>query len=276
MSFTKASEELNVTRVAVSQQIKSMEDFLGTKLFHRLHRSLRLTRAGESYHRAISASLQSILAATVEVKRGTDGNRVTVTTSTGFATYWLLPRIGEFSRQHPEIDIQLLVADSYLDFSAQDIDVAIRYGNGDWPNLTAKFLLQEEIYPICSKSYLDGRPPLTDPQQLLNERLLHLEGNYDPETRWDVWFRDHNVQILSQPPGLRLNTYSTLVQATLDGQGIALVGPPLMQSHLDSGALVRPIEVDPTLRRAFYLALPAACETSLQTEVFYAWLEQQV
>lgn len=276
LSFTKASEELNVTRVAVSQQIKSLEGYLEVQLFHRLHRSLRLTRAGEQYFRAISDALQSILSATYEVQRSSRRDGVTVTASTGFATYWLLPRIGEFRKLHPDIDIQLLIADSYLDLSAQEVDVAIRYGDGVWPNVDATFLLQETIFPVCSKSYLRGRPPFTEPRELLGERLLHLEGRYDPQTRWLPWFHEHGVDIDSQPHGLRLNTYTNLVQAALDGQGIALIGPPLMKNHLESGALVRPIDVAPTLRRAFYLARPKDGQPTAQTMLFCEWLEMVV
>lgn len=274
LSFTKAAEELNVTRVAVSQQIKSLEEYLDVQLFHRMHRSLRLTRAGEQYYRTISDSLQNILSATYEVQKSAYKEGVTVTTSTGFATYWLLPRIGEFRRLHSETEIQLLVADSYLDLSTPEIDVAIRYGDGDWPNVNAQFLLQEEIFPVCSPAYLGERPGFTEARELLAERLLHLEGKYDPQTRWLHWFREQGVNIETQPQGLRLNTYTNLVQAALDGQGIALIGPPLMKNLLETGALVRPIDVVPTKRRAFYLARAKDAQPSSQTTLFCDWLEK--
>ena len=274
LSFTTAAAELNVTRVAVSQQIKSLEAFLGTQLFHRLHRSLRLTRAGENYYRAISASLQSMLSATQEVRRSREKRSVTITTSTGFATYWLLQRIGQIRALHPELELQFFISDNYVDLEANEIDVAVRYGDGEWPGLTAKFLLQERIFPVCSRSYLLNRAPLRRPEDLLLEKLLHLEGRYDPQTRWLSWFREHGVDIEEPPQGLRFNTYTNLVQAALDGQGVALIGPPLMQKFLDAGTLLHAIEVGPVMRRAFYLVLPKDREPTAATALFCAWIEQ--
>ena len=276
LSFTKAASELNVTRVAVSQQIKSLENYLGTPLFQRLHRAIKLTSAGEQYQRAVTSGLQTILAATGEVQKSVGGTSVTVTTSTGFSTFWLLPRIGEFRRLHPDIDVQFLVADNYLNLSVSNVDVAVRYGNGEWPNVEAKFLLQEEIYPVCSPDYLQGRGRPQSADDLLVERLLHLEGRYDPETRWRTWFAEQGVDAKIPPHGLRLNTYTNLVQAALDGQGIALIGPPLMQKYLENGALVRPFETSPLKRHAFYLALPKDREPTPVTGAFCKWIEQAV
>lgn len=276
LSFTKAASELNVTRVAVSQQIKSLETYLGTPLFHRLHRAIKLTPAGEQYQRGVALGLQTILTATGEVQKSVGGNSVTVTTSTGFSTFWLLPRIGDFRRLHPDIDVQFLVADNYLNMSVSNVDVAVRYGNGDWPNVNSQFLLQEEIYPVCSPSYLRGRKRPQFAVDLLYERLLHLEGRYDPETRWRTWFAEQGVDAGIPPHGLRLNTYTNLVQAALDGQGIALIGPPLMQKYLTDGALIRLVDAPPLKRRAFYLALPKDRDPTPVTDAFCKWIEQAV
>ncbi len=274
LSFTKAATELNVTRVAVSQQIKSLEGFLGTLLFHRLHRSLRLTRAGERYYQTVAPSFHSILKATQELQKAERNCNITVTTSTGFSTYWLLPRIGEFRRRHPEADLRFLVADTYLDLSIEDIDVAIRYGSGDWPNVTSKFLLQEQIFPVCSKIYFENCATLQMAHELLGERLLHLEGRYDSQTRWLTWFREQGIEIEEAPPGIRVNNYTDLVQATLEGQGISLIGPPVIQKYLDDGVLVRPLKIAPTARRAFYLVLPKDREPTPSTIEFCEWIHE--
>lgn len=276
LSFTRAAEELNVTRVAVSQQVKALEGFLGAQLFERLHRSLRLTRAGEQYHRVIAASLQSILTATYEIQKSQKRKVVTVTTTTGFATYWLLPRIGDFRRLHPDIDLQFLIADTYLDLAVNEVDVAVRYGDGEWPNVHAAFLLREEIYPLCSRSYMEGRAALEHPKDLLDERLLHLDGPYDPDTRWLGWFRRNGVDLDHPPQGLRVNTYTNLVQAALDGQGIALIGPPLMERFLEGNVLVRPIAAAAIQRRAFYLVLPGDQPPNAETSIFCDWIEGAV
>jgi LysR family transcriptional regulator, glycine cleavage system transcriptional activator len=272
LSFTTSAAELNVTRVAVSQQIKALETFLGVRLFERLHRALRLTHAGERYYETVSISLERILAVTEEIRQTESEKSITVTTTTGFSTYWLLPRIGEFRKRYPDIDLRFLISDKYLDLHSEGVNVAIRYGEGNWDNLEATFLLQEEIFPTCSARYFAGRKPLKEPLDLLNETLLHLEGRYDSQTRWLPWFREHGLEMEVLAPGISVNTYTNLVQATLDGQGISLIGPPLTQRYLDDGTLVRPIEVPSLKRRAFYLALPKGQPVSASAQSFCNWI----
>ncbi len=274
LSFTKAAEELCVTRVAVSQQIKALEEFLHTPLFHRLHRALRLTRFGHRYHAVVTAGLQSILLATQDLQRAERANSVTVTTTTGFSTYWLMPRIGEFRKRHPGIDLRFMITDSCLDLVLEDIDVAIRYGTGNWPDLRAMFLLQEHIFPVCSKDYFAGRKRLREPHELLDETLLHLEGRYDSETRWLTFFRGHGIEIEDAPQGIRVNTYTNLVQATLEGQGISLIGPPLVQRYLETGELVRPLQITPTRRRAFHMVFPVHQDLTPAAARFCEWVEE--
>ncbi len=258
LSFTQAAAELNVTRVAVSQQIKALEAFLSVTLFHRLHRALSLTEAGEIYYEKVSQSLKHIQAATQAIRAAEDRNRITVTTTTGFSTYWLMPRVGEFRTLHPEIDLRFLISDTYLDLHTENVDVAVRYGDGDWDNLDCTFLQRERIFPVCSIAYLAERERLSKPEDLLKENLLFLEGRYDEQTRWPAWFREQGVEVETIPQGITVNTYTNLVQATLDGLGIALVGPPVIEQFLNNGALIRPLNIPEIQRRAFYLATPSS------------------
>ncbi len=274
LSFTSAAGELNVTRVAVSNQVKQLEEFLGVELFVRLHRTLRLTTAGDILGRRLSTSLGEI-AATVEAISEDEGNlRLTITTSTGFVTYWLLPRISDFRSRHPDVDLRFLVSDSYVNLESEGVDVAIRYGSGGWSGVEAEPLVEEEIFPVCSPRFLAEHGPFDRPADLLSERLLHLDGPYDPETRWATWFAARGIE---QPPalgGLFLNTYTSLVQAALDGQGIALLGPPLLAKSLSDGALVRPIEVAPTPRRTFWLVEPRNRKRSAALQAFCGWIRE--
>lgn len=271
LSFTKAADELLVTRVAVSQQIKSLEQFLGTQLFNRLHRALSLTTEGERLYDVVSTSLHRILAVTTAIRDRNTDNQVTVTASTGVTTFWLLPRIGEFRTRHADFDLRFLVSDTYLDLSAGGADVAIRYGDGRWPGCNLTFLTKERIYPVCSPQYLDGRK-IRAIQDLANETLLFLEGRYDPQTKWSVWFREHGVDVSEDLKGIHLNAYTNLVQATLEGQGIALIGPPLVDSFVASGALTRVLDVPPVDRRNFYLALPKDTVPNTATVAFCEWV----
>ncbi len=270
LSFTKAARELNVTRVAVSQQIKALESFVGCSLFHRLHRALALTADGERLRDVVSTSLENIAGVVGSIRDGDTENRVTVTASTGFTTFWLLPRIGDFRSRHPKVDLRFLVSDSYLDLRAEGADVAIRYGDGDWPGFDLTCLTKEKILPVCSPSYLAGRK-FSRIEDLRGETLLFLEGDYDPQTRWSVWFREHGVD-MGDVNGIHLNAYTNLVQAALDGQGIALIGPPLMQRYFVDGSLVGLLDVPPVERRHFYLALPQDPQPNAATRVFSDWV----
>lgn len=274
LSFTSAAGELNVTRVAVSNQVKQLEDFLGIELFTRLHRTLRLTPAGEILGRRLSASLNEIASTIEAVREDSRKHRLTITTSTGFVTYWLLPRMGDFRSRHPDIDVRLLVSDSYLNLRSEGIDIAVRYGSGGWPGVQVERLVDEEIFPVCSPGFLADRGPFNRPEELLGERLLHLDGPYDPETRWAPWFAAQGIDPVPSLGGLFLNTYASFVQAALDGQGIALLGPPLLAKALADGALVRPIEVAPTPRRTFWLASPERAPRSAAALAFCSWIRE--
>ena len=184
-----------------------------------------------------------------------------------------MPRIGEFRALHPEIDLRFLISDKYLDLRTENVDVAVRYGDGDWDNLDCTFLQRERIFPVCSTTYLAGRERFSKPEDLLNENLLFLEGRYDEQTRWPVWFREQGVEVETIPQGITVNTYSNLVQATLDAQGIALVGPPVIERFLNNGTLIRPLNIPAIQRRAFYLATPTRPNRkSRATVAFCNWV----
>ena len=276
LSFTIAATELNVSRVAVSQQIKLLEEFLRAPLFIRKHRSLRLTREGEILAEAVTGGLDRIREGVQKVGSPQSRNRVTVTTSTGFATYWLLPRIGVFRRQHNDIDLQLLVSDSYLDLSNDGVDIAIRYGDGAWPGVKSQFLVRERIFPVCSPAYLRGMAVPRSPKDLLQHRLVHLEGRYDPDTRWEVWLKKQGVYLEEPLRGIRVNAYTNLVQAALDGLGIALLGPPAISELLWKGSLVPLLRRRATKRRAFFLCVPSAGALTPAAQTFFEWVQREI
>lgn len=275
LSFTAAASELNVTRVAVSRQIKALEENLSTALFRRLHKRLCLTADGADYYQSVSKALNSIAATTVELRRRKPSNRLTVTTTVGFSSYWLMPRIGSLRKRFPEIDIRVLVSDIVIDLEEEGIDVAIRYGAGNWPGSRVTFLLQEEIFPTCSESYFQGRQILEAPCDLLNETLLHLEGPYDEQVTWRWWFESQGIKGFEKRSGFAVNSYSHLVQAVLEGQGIALVGPPLLTPFFRKGILMRPIDVPPVKRKAFHLVVPASQAPSQGVGAFCQWVIDQ-
>lgn len=270
LSFTRAAEELNVSRVAVSQQVKALEGFLDVQLFERLQRSVRLTRVGQRYHLAISDSLEMAVRATVEISKRSDSKVVNVGTTPGFMTYWLSLHLGAFRAAHPEIDLRFIVSDEALGFD-ENIDVAIRYGTPPFAGANSTFLLQQQISPTCAAGLLPDGARLT-PRDLLSQPLLHLEGPYDEQTRWSIWFRAQGLDLARARPGITLNSFVNLVQAALDGQGFALIGPPLVARFLESGALIQPVDVPPVVRHGFHLLLPKATAPSTGAAAFADWV----
>lgn len=272
LSFTEAAREFNVTRVAISQQIKSLEEFLGVPLFRRLHRSLCLTSAGERYHGSVSEALRQIAIATDEIAKPID-RTVSVTTTTGFATFWLIPNIPEFRSRRPEIELRVIVSDRYLDLNAEQIDVAIRYGRPPFGNVDAEFLVQEEISPTCALSLRQQSQEIS-PADLLRLPLIHLDGPYHEQTRWDRWFQAQGLHWSKARSGMTVNSFTHLVQATLDGQGFALIGPPLINNFLRQGTLVQPVVAPTVLRQAFYVARPRGAPRSDDADAFCAWMRE--
>lgn len=271
MSFTKAAEELNVSRVAVSQQIKALEVYLGVMLFRRENRTLSFTNAGERYHREITVSLERAVRATADIIGKPDKKVLVVTASAGFATYWLMPRIGAFRQQYPDIDLRFVVSDRYLDIAEESIDIAIRYGTPPAADVSYEHLQQEVIAPTCSADFIEPGRRLS-PEDLESFPLIHLDGPYDQQTRWQNWFELHGRKDFRLKGGITVNTYTNLVQAALDGQGFALIGTPLMDTFFASGKLVQPVQAAPVVRRSFHLALPTTRRPSLAAEAFVSWI----
>lgn len=275
LNFTKAADELNVSRVSVSQQIKALEDRLGVKLFQRTHNNLQLTAAGKRYFYVVSNALNDILSGTNEVQSGYASGSLTVTTTSGFSTYWLLPRIGLFRERHPDIDIRLLVSDQNIDFNREDVDLGVRYGNGGWPDLDCEPLFQEEIFPVCSPAYLKDRVTPSTVRNIAGETLINLEGPYDLQTGWLYWFEANGIKPDNLSHALTVNTYTNLVQAALDGQGIALLGPPLIERYLADKSLIKILDSVSVERRSFYVVTPKHSKTSDKMEKLIEWLREE-
>ena len=271
-NFTRAAEELGVTRVSVSRQIAELEEGLGTKLFHRDHRKVSLTQAGRALETEVCPALHQIAGALQSVAAAAGEARLTITTTSAFATYWLMPRLVDFSNRYPEIELNLVVSDRMLDLDAEGVDIAIRYAVGppSWKNVTR--LLRERIFPIVSPKY-QPRTSLTAPEDLLREHLIHLSGIYRPGARWPNWFRLNNLSPPPESSGVVMNTYINMLQAAIAGHGIALAGNPLVDPYLADGSLRKLdgfLEYD---RDYFYLI--NTTKSRPDAELFCDWLLAQ-
>lgn len=268
-NFTRAAEEMGLTRVAVSRQIAELELDLGQKLFIRNHRNVTLTVAGEALALAIDPALRAISEALARQRRGPAGKRLSVTVTTAFATYWLMPRLASFGSKFPDLGINVVVSDRYLDLASEDIDIAIRYMPVPTIGMDWRPLMQEEIFPVYSPKY-EARTAMSCPEDLLSECLLLLSGSYRAEARWDNWFRSQGLKVPAERSGIQVNTYTNMLQAAIEGQGVALAGYPLVNPQLESGALLRIPGIQP-LRREYYYVLNRSAERGDAVQ-FCQWL----
>ncbi|MCC8463389.1 transcriptional regulator GcvA [Photorhabdus bodei] len=250
LSFTKAAEELFVTQAAVSHQMKSLEDFLGLKLFRRRNRSLLLTEEGQSYYLDIKEIFTAINEATRKLQARSAKGALTVSLSPSFAIQWLVPRLSSFNLAYPGIDVRIQAVDREEDKLADDVDVAIFYGRGNWPGLRTDRLYAEYLLPVCSPSLLTGENPLKTPADLARHTLLHDSSRRD----WQAYVRQLDMQQqINVQQGPIFSHSAMVIQAAVHGQGIALANNVMARTEIDAGRLVCPFNDVLVSKNAFYL-----------------------
>lgn len=249
LSFTRAAEELFVTQAAVSHQIKSLEEFLGLKLFRRRNRALLLTEEGQGYFLDIKDIFTSILEATDKVLERSEKGALTISLPPSFAIQWLVPRLADFHLQEPEIDVRIKAVDMDEGSLTDDVDVAIYYGRGHWPGLKADKLYQEFLVPLCSPRLLLGEKPLESLGDLKQHNLLHDSSRKE----WKQFVKQNEIEGVNVNHGPIFSHSTMVLQAAVHGQGIALGNNVLAQPEIDAGRLVAPFEEVLMTKNAFYV-----------------------
>src|ERR1700688_2089529 len=267
-SFTRAAEELCVTQGAVSHQVKLLEATLGIKLFNRERQRLVITHAGREYLNVVRDALDRIAAGTERVLQRQNSGVLTVSTSPDFAAKWLVYRLGRFAETHPGIDLRVSATMHHIDFVREEVDVAVRHGDGNWSGLDAVRLCTEELFPVCSPKLMSGRNRITKPSDLLKRPLLHL----DDWKAWSKWLNAAGISDLKMPRGPALNRASMLIDAAIDGQGIALARTALAASDLINGRLARPFDLGLKLSNTYWIVCPNATSTKPKIVTFRDWL----
>lgn len=271
-NFTRAAAELGVTQAAVSRQIRTLEDHLGVPVFRRAPKGLQLTRDGQRLFQAVTMGLEHIATTAADIRRVRSDAEVTVSTSVTFASYWLMSRVAKFRAAYPDVELRLVASAPVANLAGAGIDLAVRYGDGRWPGVEATHLLDNEVFPVCAPDYLEGRPPLAEPADLLGETLLNLV-EYDRNwVTWEAWLREFGVKDKPARRGAQFDNYLILIQAALGGQGIALGGGRLADDFLASGALVRPIAATLRSESAFWLIVPREAPLSEPATLFRDWV----
>lgn len=268
LSFSRAADELNVTKAAVSHQVKALEDELGLPLFRRLNRALLLTDAGQTLFPSITEALGLMGAAVNRLQKQDRTGDLTVTTLDSFAAIWLVPRLNRFRKAHPEIDVRIATSDHSIDFAQSDVDLAIRYGAGTWQGVHAERLMTEEIFPVCAPSLLKEGPPLEKPADLALHTLLHDYG----QESWRRWLLAVGEEGVDVERGPRYHHSNLVLQAAEQGDGVALARSVLAADALAKGRLVKPFDIALPADYAYYLACPPDHLKRPKVKAFRSWL----
>jgi LysR family glycine cleavage system transcriptional activator len=273
LSFTKAAAELNVTQTAVSHQIRRLEAQLGLRLFTRRNRNLALTGAALDYLPAVRAAFEDLRGATERILRPQHEGVLTVSMLPTLAAKWLVQRLAAFQEAHPGIEVRIATATRAVDFRREEVDVAIRYGNGRWPGLRAVWLMAEEIFPVCSPALLRGERPLREPADLAGQTLLHVNLYTD---EWSDWLTAAGLLPSLAPGlaqrGLTFDLNLMALQAALDGLGVALGRTAFVEADIAAGRLVAPFDIRVPAKSAFYVVAPEATADSPKIALFRDWL----
>jgi DNA-binding transcriptional LysR family regulator len=257
-SFTRAAHELAMTQAAVSFAIRKLEDGLGVALFSRHHRSVSLTEAGRRFHADVSLGLGHIRKSAEDLAAASRERHVTVSASTAFASFWMLPRLRRFRADLPDVDLRIQTSDRDLDIVGDGMPLGIRTGRaGTWPGCEDAVLAAEEIVPISSPGYVEQHGMPEHDAQIARHRLIHLEEPYRPCPTWGDWFRPLGLPPPSRATGLLINDYVLVVQAVLGGQGIALGWKHLVDPMVDDGLLLYTSAHVLRTEQAFHVVWPA-------------------
>jgi LysR family glycine cleavage system transcriptional activator len=272
LGYSRAAEELFLTHGAVSHQVKALEAELGTKLFRRAGRSMLLTEDGRRVYRVVHDALTRIATVVAEVRADDRPQTLNISAPPSLAT-WLVPRLADFRRRHPNLEVNLSAAIALVDFGRDDVDLALRYGHGVWPGVTARRLpLADVVYlAVCSPAYRNGRLPATM-QGLRRSTLIH-----HPFMSWVEWFKRAGVNAEAPVRGLRFNEYPLAMQAAITGQGVMLANRIMVGTELAGGQLVRVLPDRPAFPQssAYYIVAPEGRELPPKARVFSEWLMRE-
>ena len=276
MSFTRAADELNVSQPAVSQSVRQLEQALGVALFARQHRTLRLTHSGERLQADVMAGFDRILNSARSLHQRARQEHVTLSASTAFAHYWMVPRLAGFHADLGDIDLRLQTSDREPHIDAEGISLAIRRGSGNWPECHAHLLASEVIFPIAAPRVMSAAVNLRNIATLPHETLIHLEEPVRERPTWAQYFSHFGVPYKDPATGLRLNDYALVLQAAIAGEGFAFGWQHVTQGLIAQGLLQARREWSWDTGQGFYLVWSRVTPLSRQAERTRDWLIEKI
>ena len=275
-SFTKAADELFVTPSAVSHQVKTLEEHLGMALFIREAKALTLTAAGRAYLPAVQEAFRVLTDATRQLSAEL-AQVLRVDIPPTFAVKWLIPRLDRFVKAHPEIDIRVSTNSSPPDFARDTYDVAIRFGSGYYPDLHSEMCLAGNVFPVCSPGLLQCEHPLREPADLKHQTLLHDASTYSngSNPHWSAWLKHAGALDVDASRGLSFTPSHLVIDAAIDGLGVALAKDSWVEQDLRAGRLVRPFGVALPVESAYYMVFPKHRAGDVRIATFVDWVRSE-
>jgi len=276
LSFTQAAKILHLTQEAISQQVQGLERLLGVKLFFRLKQRLQLTEQGKHYLTFVNDALAGLNKGAESLLEQCRTGVLTVSVSPNFASKWLVHRLGDFITKHPDIELRVSATMKHIDLAFSDVDVAIRHGNNDWPDLDVTRLCEEHNLVVCSLAYFQrNKHLLKNAADLVNIPLLHDNSRQD----WQRWFAltgvDTHINSVCYS-GPQFDQTSMVLDAALEGQGVALTRSALARRDLLSARLITLFDVSMPAPFSYYIVHNKDAVNVEKIQRFKQWLLAQV
>lgn len=279
MSFQKAAEELFVTPAALSYQIRQLEDFLGLKLFDRLNRTVQLTEAGEIFLPGIRDGFLQMENALRQLNRRKSENVLVISAGPAFTAKWLAPKLYRFMMRHPEIDARISASIKTADMTRDDIDIAIRFGKGEYPGCKSFPLFDEYVTPMCSPALMDGPFPLETPSDLAHHTLIHDDTHVGvfELAGWSTWLEEAGVSDVDPTrSGLHFNVADHALDAAVAGAGVVLGRGVLAQTDIEAGRLVMPFDLRLKADFSFFAVMLESRVNDPTIQAFFTWLQDEI
>ena len=277
-NFSAAAAELGVSQSAISQHVKVLEEWLGQDLLLRGARKSEPTLEGERLGRAISEGLGRLSDVCIDLRDRKRADRtIIISCLPGFAFTWLFPRLLRFDLAHPDLSISITTDTGPLPFSGTDADVGIRYGLGDNPGFHVERLMPERLFPVCAPALRDGAPGMATLSDLAHHTVLQDENlNFGASSpTWEYWAREAGVRLPEPIRTRRLGQSNLVIQAAIEGLGVALGREPLVVDALVAGKLVRPFPEIVSSPLSYWLVCRAGMLESAKVQVFMSWIKSE-
>lgn len=275
LSFVAAAEELYVTPAAISVQVRRLEEWVGAPLFLRGHRSIALTTTGEALAPRLTAlfvEMERLLGQVAKVHAGS----LQISAMPTFASKWVAPRLSRFRAAHPEIQVRLMGADRRADFERDGIDIGLRYGDGDYPELHSELIARAAASPVCSPglaAQIDGNPARIDTALLLHDESALVAPGLPT---WSAWFAEAGAPRDIRGEGILFSNSHMALSAAVAGQGFALGLSPLVDDDLAAGRIVRPFATEIESSFGFWFVCARERIAEPKIAAFRDWLFSEI